>query len=186
MAVWQGQASNIPVKGTASIVVKVLQQSSYCSFALDPFVKTLWAWMMLVYSSGYKAFMNLSLYICWWVICRSVVGWLGVGYPQVSCQICGNGGHPTIDCPQKHFGTNLGQVYTLGRCVISCLNTRIAQKKFPCVEYLRLTTRNKESKPDFKFSYVISWFWMGVFWSSIFVHCHTLANLIAIFSLFLY
>ncbi len=114
MALWQGQASNIPVKGTASIVVKVLQQSSYCSFALDPFVKTLWAWMMSVYSSGYKALMNLSLYICWWVICRSVVGWLGVGYPQVSCQICGDGGHPTIDCPQKHSCTDLGQVCSIG------------------------------------------------------------------------
>ncbi len=114
MAVWQGQASNIPVKGTASIVVKVLQQSSYCFFALNPFVKTLWAWVMSVYSSGYKALMNLSLYICWWVICRSVVGWLGFGYPQVSCQICGDGGHPTIDCPQKHSGTDLGQVCTFG------------------------------------------------------------------------
>jgi hypothetical protein len=33
---------------------------------------------------------------------------------KVSCQICGDGGHPTIDCPQKHSGTDLGQVCTFG------------------------------------------------------------------------
>jgi hypothetical protein len=52
----------------------------------------------------------------------------------------------------------LGKSVLLGRCVISCLNTGIAQKKFPCAEYSRLTTGNKESKPDFKFSYAIFWF----------------------------
>jgi hypothetical protein len=80
----------------------------------------------------------------------------------------------------------LGRFVLLGRCVISGLNTGIARNFFPCAECSRLTTENKESKPDFKFSYAISWFWIGVFWSSIFAHCHTLANLIAIFSLSLY
>jgi hypothetical protein len=42
-----------------------------------------------------------DLQVCCWVSS-------GVGYPQVSCQICGDGGHPTIDRPQKHFGTDLG------------------------------------------------------------------------------
>ncbi len=52
----------------------------------------------------------------------------------------------------------LGRSVLLGRCVISCLNTGIARNYFPCVEYSRLTIGNKESKPDFKFSYAISWF----------------------------
>jgi hypothetical protein len=50
----------------------------------------------------------------------------------------------------------LGRSVVLGRCVISCLNTAIPRNFFPCAEYSRLTTRNKENKPDFKFSYAIS------------------------------
>jgi len=92
------------------------------------------------------------------VICRSGVGWLGVGYPQVSCQICGDGGHPTIDCPQKHSGTDLGQVCTFGEMCNFLPQYRDCAEFFPCAEYSRLTTGNKESKPDFKFSYAISWF----------------------------
>ncbi len=52
----------------------------------------------------------------------------------------------------------LGRSVVLGRCVISYLNTRIARNVFPSAEYSRLITGNKESKPDFKFSYAISWF----------------------------
>ncbi len=52
----------------------------------------------------------------------------------------------------------LGRSVLLERCVISCLSTGIARNFFPCAEYSRLTTGNKESKPDFKFSYAISWF----------------------------
>ncbi len=52
----------------------------------------------------------------------------------------------------------LGRFIFLGRCVLSYLNIGIARNFFPCAEYSRLTTRNKESIPDFKFSYAISWF----------------------------
>ncbi len=52
----------------------------------------------------------------------------------------------------------LGRYVVLGRCVISYFYTGIPRNFFPCAEYSRLTTGNKESKPDFKFSYAISWF----------------------------
>jgi hypothetical protein len=40
---------------------------------------------------------------------------------KVSCQICGDGGHPTIDCPQKHSGTDLGQGKVLDKEYLSFL-----------------------------------------------------------------